>query len=212
MRRQIQPENYPAGQSAPTTENTAERIPRSATQVFLRAGYDRALVGEIAKASKRTIYARYAGKTALFRAVIEHRMAHWQESVRTHEACKGDLRASLEDLARHLAQCWLHPVSVDLQRIVITESHRWPDLSLFFIDSASRPAIALIERIDERHSNDLGLIDLQTAAEQFFGLTIEHHLFNAHFGSLTSGPEMTQRIKTSVDIFLHGVHAWGNRT
>jgi TetR/AcrR family transcriptional regulator, mexJK operon transcriptional repressor len=197
---------------APAIDDASARILRSAAEAFLRSGFDGTSVDRIAaaaKASKRTIYARHADKAALFRAVVNDRIAKWRGSIRTFCAPDADLRTCLETLARYLTACWLQPASIDVQRLVIAESHRWPDLGNCFIESTCRPAIDLIERVLMLHRTELRQIDTGLAAEHFFGLTVERYIVYAQLAQQVTDAEIARKTRASVDIFLRGIQTSG---
>lgn len=190
------------------TDETTERILRSASDAFVRSGFDGTSIDAIAaaaKASKRTIYARYVDKETLFRAVVNRHMNYWRATAGHFSAPEGNLATSLEKLAHHLADCWLRPASIELHRLVIAESHRWPELGLAFSEAASRPAIALLEDVLKHHRGQLRSIDLRTAAEQFLSLTVERQLLDAHLRGRPAAAEIARRTRASVELFIHGI-------
>lgn len=63
--------------SAVAQDEAVIRIVRTAEREFLRSGFSRVLMDDLAHElgmSKKTLYAHFAGKEALLRAVLEHRV------------------------------------------------------------------------------------------------------------------------------------------
>ena len=79
--------------------------------------------------AKRTIYARWTGKPALFHTVLERLMERWL-------AAAGDwaeaetLEAALDGAATRILAVALTPEAVALHRLLIAESARFPELPL----------------------------------------------------------------------------------
>lgn len=171
-----------AEKNSPSRVDKTPNASCTASDAFVRSGIDRTSVdanAAAAKASKRTISARYVDKEALFRAVVNHN--HWRAAVGNFSVPEENLATSLERLAHHLTDCWLRTASIELHRLVIAESHRWPELGLAFSEAAALPAIALLEDVLKRHRRQSHPIDLRTTTE-LFCLTVERQLLDAHLG------------------------------
>lgn len=101
-----------------------------ATTSFLRDGYAATSIESIAKAcsvAKRTIYARWSGKPALFRAVVEQLMSQWL--VLSGEWEPADpIELALRQAADRIMAVALTPEAVALYRLLIAESARFPEL------------------------------------------------------------------------------------
>lgn len=151
-------------------------ILRAATELFLRDGYASTSIEGIAKAcsvAKRTIYARWSGKPALFRAVVERLMARWL-------ALSGDWDAAppLETALRHAADrimaVALTSEAVALHRLLTAESGRFPELPRLMHEAGTdtgtdRIAALLDSAIARREVADH---DTAFAAEQFMHLLL----------------------------------------
>jgi TetR/AcrR family transcriptional regulator, mexJK operon transcriptional repressor len=189
-------------------EELNEHILRVASEVFLRYGFDGATVDSIAAAariSKRTLYARYADKQALFRAVLDDLIARWLVPIDRFRSSEDDLATTLVNLGHHLATFLLEEHSIGVNRVVISESERWPELGRMIIETAEKPAISMIEAILVRHQKELRKIDLKTAAEQFLSLMADNLLRRAHLGARPTSHEIDRWVHASVDLFLRGI-------
>ena len=108
------------------------RILDAAAQVFLARGFDGASVDEIAdvaRAGKPTIYARFAGKEALFAAVIARRVRENTGSLPSVAVLGSTLEERLEHLGEAFLRNMLLPETTGLVRAAIAESRRFPKLA-----------------------------------------------------------------------------------
>ncbi len=108
------------------------RILDAARLVFLERGLAGASIDEIAAragAGKPTIYARFAGKEALFTAVVmrevEGKVAHVESQLRA----EGSLEARLREMAERILERALTNETISLMRLSISEARRFPELA-----------------------------------------------------------------------------------
>jgi AcrR family transcriptional regulator len=109
-----------------------ERILDAAAKVFLERGFEGASVDEIAdvaRAGKPTIYARFAGKEALFAAVIARLVQQNTGSLQSVAALGSTLQNRLEHLAEAFLRNVLAPPSIGLCRVAVAEARRFPKLA-----------------------------------------------------------------------------------
>lgn len=147
-----------------------------ATAAFLADGYAAASIEAIAKSggvAKRTLYARFNGKPALFRAVLERLMTRWM-SVAGDWPDAGNLKAALTAAADRILAVALTPEAIALHRLVIAESGRFPELPLILHEAGAGEGTtriaALLDRAIEKH--ELAAMDTTFAAEQFLHLLL----------------------------------------
>lgn len=107
-----------------------EHILWTAKEVFLELGFERASMDEVASrasTSKRSLYAHYANKEALFAAVIELVRGLFLSRLRTPEDDGAKpVDAVTQFLARYL-EAMLYKPSVQLFRITTAEIARFPE-------------------------------------------------------------------------------------
>jgi TetR/AcrR family transcriptional regulator, mexJK operon transcriptional repressor len=147
-----------------------------ATRAFLADGYAATTIEAIARAcgvAKRTIYARWSGKPALFRAVLERLMQRWLST--TGEWGDGEsLEAALKAAADAILAVALTPEAIALHRLIIAESGRIPELPLLLQQAGANEGVlriaALLDHAVAR--GDLPPIDSAVAAEQFLHLLL----------------------------------------
>jgi TetR/AcrR family transcriptional regulator, mexJK operon transcriptional repressor len=147
-----------------------------ATRAFLAHGYAATTIEAVARTcgvAKRTIYARWNGKPALFRAVLERLMARWMST--TGDWAAGDsLEAALRTAADAILAVALTPEAIALHRLIIAESGRIPDLPLMLQQAGAGEGMARIAALLDRAvaRGDLPAIDTTIAAEQFLHLLL----------------------------------------
>jgi TetR/AcrR family transcriptional regulator, mexJK operon transcriptional repressor len=184
----------------------------AATSAFLADGYAATTIEAIAKAcgvAKRTIYARWSGKPALFRAVLERLMGRWLSSTGEWPETS-DLEAALSDAAARILAVALTPEAIALYRLLIAESARFPELPLMLHQSGASEGTARIAALLNRAIADgtLPPQDTTFAAEQFLHLL----LAGPQRRALGLGPTLDERqIMTwrtaTIALFLRGVRS-----
>lgn len=199
----------PTADAAAQLETT---ILDAATAAFLADGYAATTIEGIARTSgvaKRTVYARWSGKPALFRAVLERLMARWLTSAGMW-ATTDDLEAALHDAAARILAVALTPEAVALHRLLIAESARFPELPTMLrqagANEGSTRIAALLNRAIAR--GDLPRQDTTLAAEQFLHLV----LAGPQRRALGLGRHLDQQQtsawgRAAVSLFLAGVES-----
>jgi TetR/AcrR family transcriptional regulator, mexJK operon transcriptional repressor len=159
-------------------------------------------VAEAARISKRTLYARYADKAALFDAVLRGLISRWLIPVDQLQLEERGLGDTLLALARHLTTFALTPHSVSVHRIVISEARRWPRFGKLANASGREPAIRAIAAILHRHTDTLRVSDFEMAADQFMSLAVDSSLRLANLGIKSDPSQIERRVHAAVDLFL----------
>src|SRR4051812_15375088 len=120
----------------PTAEESAEleaRLRSAALELFLDRGYDATTMDAVARKAgitRRTLYARHPDKERLFVDVLTwaRTRAPWLEADFTVDA--DDLEAALTAIGHAAVRRAVDPDVVRIDRLVITEWRRFPDLVL----------------------------------------------------------------------------------
>lgn len=147
----------------------------AADRMFLACGYSSVTMEAIAEAapvSKPTLYSHFAGKPALFAAVIERRCAELLEAVaRAHGAC-ADVESGLRTVARTYVDLVYSPDVLQLYRLIIAEQAQFPELGRLAYRSGAVPVLAglaaYLAEADPR--GGLRIRDHDRAARFFLGL------------------------------------------
>jgi TetR/AcrR family transcriptional repressor of mexJK operon len=182
----------------------------AATAGFLADGYASTTIEAVARTcrvAKRTIYARWNGKPALFRAVLERLMGRWLSDAGdwTEEA---DLETALNQAAVRILAVALTPEAIALHRLLIAESARFPELPLMLGQAGAGEGTSRIQAIliQAVAAGRLPPGDMAFAAEQFLHLL----LAGPQRRALGLGPKLDEKQtlvwrETSVALFLSGI-------
>ncbi|CCE00507.1 TetR/AcrR family transcriptional regulator [Bradyrhizobium sp. STM 3809] len=193
--------------------NIEERILDAARQVFLERGFDGTSIDEIAErapASKPTIYARYAGKPALFAAIVERSIGELTNLGSSYTPPAGTIQEKLAGLATAIVDRALKE-SIGLLRVTIGEAYRFPDLSCQFHElsrkrSTHAVAVLLADTIGAAGTSPkrAPLKASEAMAEIFIDLIVLPLLMRALMGmkERTIRKEMPGFVRERVRIFL----------
>jgi AcrR family transcriptional regulator len=187
-------------------------ILNAATAAFLADGYAATTIEAIARScgvAKRTIYARWSGKSALFKAVLEQLMARWL-SVAGDWGEANELEIALDDAAERILAIALTPEAVALNRLLVAESARFPELPLMMDQAgAGVGMIRIAALLDDAISKGiLPPVDTYFAAEQFFHLILAGPQRRALGLGHKFDEQQTQAWrKASVALFLTGLRS-----
>ncbi len=183
----------------------------TALDMFLEKGFEQTTIEAIATAlgmTKRTIYARYEDKAALFKAAVQQAIERW---VMPHEQLESladeGLEQALLAIARMRVAHVLTPQGMRMQRILTTEAYRFPEIFASAYDQGSRPVIAFLANLLKRH-HDAGAIIIDRpfmAATVFLGMVVGGPTRIVAFGALPDPAEVEDRLTFSVSLFLDGV-------
>lgn len=188
-------------------EQREEHILRVAGDTFLQFGFDGTsmeAVAEAAQISKRTLYARYADKAALFNAVLSDLIGRWLVPIDQLQFENGTLQDTLLALARYLTTFALTPQSVSIHRIIISEARRRPKFGQLVNASGRKPAIRAIASLLRQHESELRVTDFEMAADQFMSLAVDSSLRLASLGIKATPRQIEQWVRAAVDLFLSG--------
>jgi TetR/AcrR family transcriptional regulator, mexJK operon transcriptional repressor len=167
----------PAGREHPARDRRSPAkhaaILRAATEVFLREGYARASVDDIAAAAgvgKQTVYGHFGDKQKLFLAVVEHAHAESELDQADLIADTGDPLADLTAAARWIARGVTTPEVAALHRLTIAELTHHPELQRSWRDDGRGESInaAIAAYLAACHRRgSLAVPDPATTARQF---------------------------------------------
>jgi len=185
-----------------------ERILNAATHLFLSHGYGATSIEAVARRariSKRTFYHRFPDKPALFVAVV-HRIIEGLRPPADIPLLEGDLREILRRLAGLILHAALSPQAIALNRMIVAESGRFPQLAAV-TTGATEEAIRLIVGIleGEVSAKRLALANPTFAAEQFLYMVIALPQRRAMgFGAPMPSAEIDAWAGDVVNLFLNG--------
>ncbi len=177
---------------------------------FLDKGYESATIEAIAGdvgMTKRTVYARYADKPALFRAAVHCAIERYAISEeRIHATDCGDLDQSLRNIARLRIDLVASPQGLKLQRIINTESYRFPDIFAEVYELGALPTIRFLAKLLERESaaGTLAIAEPAKAATVFMSMVVSGPVRIIVAGLPLSAEEIDERVAYAVRLFLDG--------
>ncbi|MGE3649016.1 MAG: TetR/AcrR family transcriptional regulator [Reyranellaceae bacterium] len=202
----------PGRLSAEDSARLPERLLDAAQAVFIEQGYTRATIDAIARAagaSRKTIYARYAGKDEILAAVFQRLLDSampGEPADATPAAEAGDARAALLRQGRALAAAQTAWVTAGLNRLISAESHQFPEVAQLAQQVQGR-AVDGVRRTLERLRDEgrLKRLDkIPRAAQIFVEMAMGVQRRNALLGLPTSRRESDALVEAAVDIFLEG--------
>ena len=152
---QVVSEEIPESADRPRSERRKEReaaIIAAAIEEFQRAGLMSARLDDIAAragVAKGTLYLYFDGKEDLFKAAVRSLI---QPVFVRMEQQIASFRGSTEDLLRQAVRDMYAEVTRDrsgceLQRLIIAEGHRIPDLADFYYDEIVSRGLAMVRMI-----------------------------------------------------------------
>lgn len=187
-------------------EKIGEAILATATEMFLAQGYGATSIEAIAQRlgiAKRTFYSRFKDKAALFEAVVHHIVDRLKPPDMAHLFEGASLEEILLRVGELALQAAVSPTGLALQRLILAESSRFPELPAIASGEGTRgQAIGAIARL---LADRLPPEEARFAAEQFLQMVISLPQRSA----LGLGPKMSKEqhrlwVRRTVSLFLHG--------
>ena len=182
-----------------------------ALDVFLKYGYELAtleqIIGSIGM-HKNTVYSLYAGKKALFRATLTRAITGWRLPVEALRAAEtDDLEATLIAVARLLIENSASPVALKLQRIIIAESFRVPEVTQMYWEKGVRSNVEYVTDLLARRAKrgEIVVNEPELIAHGFLTLTVGLATRMILVGTKIDRRELDRRISLYVKLFLDGV-------
>lgn len=152
-----------------------DQVLEGAQQVFLRDGFEGASVDEIARAagvSKATLYSYFPDKQALFMAVLTSQCQMQSEQAMGIEILQRPVPEALYSIARSFLNFLMSDFSIQVFRVCVAESNRFPELGRAFYDSGPKQVLDQIASYlgSEKVAQELKIDDPYMAADQFLQL------------------------------------------
>ena len=197
-------------------ERIRDEILDIATALILGEGYGATSIEAVAKRariSKRTFYHRFENKAELFGAVVLRLIERMRPANDTQLFEGGSFEEILERLALVIVHAALSPQLLALQRVIIAEATRFPELAAVLNAQGTRQqAIDRIAELLERQARVelFALENAKFAAEQFLQLVVSGPQRRAlGLGKPLSPEELDRWARDAVRLFLDG---WRGRT
>lgn len=194
------------------SERKHNQIVKAARKLFLEAGFDATSMDAIAKyaeVSKRTAYNHFQDKNTLFAAVMEDVCRETCPPNMNQEPLEGDLEKVLKGAARQFLIANLAPQAIDLTRIMMAESKRFPELGKMYWETGPDYLKTYLSDFLANLDNQgiVSVSDPDLAAIQFIGMIKEPYFLPLifGFGQQPSEEELDASIDNAVSIFLEGI-------
>lgn len=182
-----------------------------ALDLFLEQGFERTSIDAITAAAgiaKRTVYARYGDKKALFKAALRRAIEEWIVPVeRLRQAECATLEESLLAIAYILVENILSPKGLRLLRLTNAESGHMPEIGVFTVGQGTEPTISYLADLFRRHlaKDGLGFDDTEDAAQAFLDLVVGGPANAAAWGLSSEKTAIDRRTRYGVRLLLHGL-------
>ncbi len=187
------------------------RVLDAAAGLFLRDGFAATSIEAIsAKAgvSKRTLYARFPDKEAVFLAVAQRLIATWLAGFDAAMEGAPSLDAALLAAGRRMLGVALTPSALALHRLMVAEAGRFPELAEALRDAGARAGIERVGRVLRAHRPDDSPARLAFLAEQFQHLVLAGPQARAMgLGESLDRAALDGWCRDSVALFLRGLPA-----
>jgi AcrR family transcriptional regulator len=192
-------------------EETRALIIEAARYEFSHTGYAATGMENVARragVSTKTLYRLLPNKAALFEAMVTDRIGIFVSVVKLR-ACEGsDVEAALAEALLVCADLMLDDEVIALQRVVIGDSDKFPDIAETFFHKAITPtqnALADWLRAQQK-CGAIALDDADTAAGMLLGMLAMQPLRATWFGHQPppTKEERAQRARTCAKLFLRG--------
>ena len=187
-------------------------IVQAATRLFLNNNYRSVSMDKIAQAapvSKATLYNHFDSKNALLAAVVSELCGALLQTLTQTLSTKDNVAQNLKEIAEVFVELLYSTDGLAMYRLVIAESHEFPELGQMVYDNGAKIAIAQLESyLQQLH--DAGILSISNvhfAADAFFSL-LKGEL---HFRCLLNvqpppnKQEKTQLIESATTLFLRGI-------
>ena len=186
-------------------------ILEAARYEFSHSGYATTGMENVARragVSTKTLYRLFPNKATLFEAMVTDRIATF-ESVVKLRACNGsDVETALTEALQVCADLMLDGEVIALQRVIVGDSDKFPDIAETFFNKAITPtqnALASWLRAQQKRGT-IELDDANVAAGMLLGMLAMQPMRSVMFGHRPppTEEERAQRAGTCARLFLRG--------
>ena len=183
-----------------------------ALDLFLERGFERTTIDAIAASvgmAKRTVYARYGDKSALFKAALQRAIDNMVVPVEElHAAERDGVEACLLAIARILVANLMSREGLRLMRITNSESYRMPEIGQYSYRRGTRQTIDYLVDLFTRRIDLRGdaLADPQEVALAFLNLVLGEARASA-WGMQLDEALIDRHARFRVSLFLKGLLA-----
>jgi TetR/AcrR family transcriptional repressor of mexJK operon len=192
-------------------ERRHEELLDVALDLFLERGFEQSTMEEIAiqvGMSKRTVYARYEDKGALFKAAVRRAIERYTVPREALVAiATDDLEETLAAIARLRIANLAKPVATKLQRILSAQSYRFPELFNAAFEEGAGPTIRFLCELFTRYSEQgkINVTEPERAASAYLSLAVGGPARIIVSGNTLDDREIDTHIRFAIGLFMVGV-------
>ncbi len=186
-----------------------ERIVAAAATLFLRHGYAATsieAIAAVAGVSKRTLYARFDGKSAVFLAVVRRLIRDWLAGLDETLEQAGGLENVLLVVARQMLAVALTPDALALHALVMAEAMRFPEMTAALREGGGNVGVVRVTALLRHRVPHLTQAQAVFAAEQFQYMVVSGPQRRAMgLGPPLDPAAREQWCRNTVALFLRGL-------
>lgn len=185
-------------------------IVQAATHLFLTHNYRSVSMDKIAAAapvSKATLYNHFTSKNELLAAVVRALCTSLLQTMTLSE--DDDAEQTLRKIAAAFIDLLYSPDGLAMYRLVIAESHEFPELGQMVYDNGAKLALMQLECYLQQWQNSgcYNIPDTRFAADAFFSLLKGELHFRCLLGiqAAPTEAEKAQLIESTTTFYLRGI-------
>ena len=153
----------------------------------MESGYDASSMDEIARVSgvsKPTLYKYFPDKQSLYAAIVTRECTSYADRLFTVDLERADLRDALDKVALHYVDLLTSPMALDVFRVVVGDSQRFPALSRAFHEAGPAQGVLRLSHLIAAGvaRRELSVGDVGLAAAQFIELCKADLFYKLVFG------------------------------
>ena len=197
-------------------EETRVIILDAAREEFAANGFAGSSMESVARrsgVSTKTLYRLIPNKAALFEAMITDRQEKFVSAVRLRGCGDGDIEPALREALLVCVERVLNPDVIAMQRMVLAESDKFPELARTFYTKAMRRTVTTLAKwlAAEKERGLIAVEDAELAAGMLLGMVAFEPQRAVMFGQqpLPKRQELERRAQRCVALFLGGVRTSG---
>ena len=186
-----------------------DQVLDGARTVFLRDGFEGASVDDIVReagVSKATLYSYFPDKRLLFVEVAKAECAAQSDAAIAQIEASGDIREAMTIAAKRMVRFFISDVGLQVHRIIVGESQRFPDIGRQFYESGPARVHHILRHFLKRAVDEgkLKIDDIDLAAEQFPELCKAglHLKMVLGLRDRPTEAEIDRVVESAVDMFL----------
>lgn len=149
-----------------------DQVLEGARKVFMRDGFEGASVDDIVReagVSKATLYSYFPDKRLLFIEVAKIECQAQSDDAVAEITSSDDVRYALTTAAKRMTRFFMSDVGLQVHRIIVGESQRFPEIGREFYESGPAKVHAILRHFLQRavEAGSLRIDDIDLAADQF---------------------------------------------